>query len=1431
GTVTSRTDHFTDFVNAVLTQPDVPQGTNLAPSSIRGIDNADPAAGIVLIEPPQAGPNGDAELELPLVLPPGRHGIEPHLAVHYSSQRTNGWLGLGWSLPVPSVTVDTAFGVPRYDPQLETETYLLDGAYLAPTANLVTPVPRRPDRLFTRRVEGSFERIVRKGSSPDAYWWEVTDQDGTRYVYGQSDQARLRDYQEPRNVFRWMLERIVDVHGNSADFTYFTDGGNDGESWVQIYPESIAYTAGEGQAPYYRVDFVRDTGDRPDAFSSGLPGFKTLTRYRLDHVDVRAGGALVRRYGFEYRDGDFSKSLLAAIAVSGEDPAAELYRHGFEYEQAERGAGGEVLAFADEVTWGGLSSSDDATHSTSVGAAVHAFVGLGPPGCFPHVGLQVGGGGGASLTSRLFLDVNGDGLPDRLNDDGGAELNRDGSFQPVDFPGASDLGRTIEFEFDLGVGAHAPPVNADASWVWSHANDDRTVADVDGDGRPDLVSTGGHFEVRRNLDGERFGSVERWEGFTFEGIDLTVPEEDDEVLGNFALSDSLRELVLPYAGTVTLTGTIQKQAAGGIDGVDVWIYKNDDDTPLWTRRFAEGDLSPCQPAPNDGCGSGLTFDVAAGDHLFFLTGSIEDTTADALLWQPRVAYQGMPVAATEPYGAPVSVFDGGDDFRLAGPPAAHWVAVAEGEVNLLGAITKQPTADDVAVVVSRFAAPDPEGNPPLTGEVLFRRDFAAADSVTFDDFPSFAVGEAESLLLQLVSDNQVDPERVAWTPQVTYGGGTLCLQEGEDGPVVCGPVECTEDGSGQLSCTWMGGPAPLPAEVLQAPAQPEIAVHHLEPANRPTVSWTAPSAGTFDFDISWKGPMTTAAGQVLVYTQQLHELLDKRPVPAGAEELDFTLSLPLAAGEVVWFTSLADDQAAAGTLTVTLPQGEEEPTPVAANTRWLSDAGSVLSGGYHGWYFGEWNGDVDFSYPWDEDTDDLVAAVPQWQGLEDLPQPVWRAAGFDLHLAKQGDKPSRRGGNVVVELGVAAHGDGSGPRMVHKTFGRTAGAGVDAVVGISLSTGTNVTQIDFVDVNGDRYPDQVAEGKVRYSNGTDGFGPLFDVPGFDDEPRRTEDGNLNQSIGLSLGIPYSKKGGKGKAKQTVNTMATAGRTRSLSQPRRDLRDVNGDGLPDLVSMVPNSREMKVRLNLGYRFGGEESWPLPAWTTRQLCDDFLPVPPNLLPPLAELNTPDALGLVNSTTDNAGIAIGPIGGGPSFTLSRNVVELADINGDGLADHLFRDQKGDFFRVKLNNGTGWDDETLWHEPDWQTALGGLPYDPLGLFQCLDAVSYNGVIGGSGSVAVPFCVPLVPPIVVAGLQIEVSVQAHGGTGGLQLFFEDVDGDGLPDHALKKTGQGSLHLKRNLTARVNLLRRVARPLGGSFTLDYARQGNRVDYSDPERLV
>src|SRR4051812_20841825 len=58
---------------------------------------------------------GTGKYSVPIEVPPGRNGLQPHLSLEYSSGHGNGYFGVGWTLNVPSVQRRTSRGVPTYD--------------------------------------------------------------------------------------------------------------------------------------------------------------------------------------------------------------------------------------------------------------------------------------------------------------------------------------------------------------------------------------------------------------------------------------------------------------------------------------------------------------------------------------------------------------------------------------------------------------------------------------------------------------------------------------------------------------------------------------------------------------------------------------------------------------------------------------------------------------------------------------------------------------------------------------------------------------------------------------------------------------------------------------------------------------------------------------------------------------------------------------------------------------------------------------------------------------------------------------------------------------------------------------------------------------------------------------------------------------------
>ncbi|MBO0883907.1 MAG: hypothetical protein J2P17_26960 [Mycobacterium sp.] len=152
--------------------------------------------------------------------------------------------------------------------------------------------------------------------------------------------------------------------------------------------------------------------------------------------------------------------------------------------------------------------------------------------------------------------------------------------------------------------------------------------------------------------------------------------------------------------------------------------------------------------------------------------------------------------------------------------------------------------------------------------------------------------------------------------------------------------------------------------------------------------------------------------------------------------------------------------------------------------------------------------------------------------------------------------------------------------------------------GAGTSDGTAGSDIDFLDFNGDGYPDIIGSASVQPTlpNGVLGGPPIGltrQLTGDTSQIRQNANHSFNVTLGATtsnqrfdangfpLGIfseqaPYNISFGG-------SVQASWGRT-GLSY---DLIDVNGDGLPDPVQPGPDG--ILVQFNLGYRFGAQETW--------------------------------------------------------------------------------------------------------------------------------------------------------------------------------------------------------------------------------------------------
>ncbi len=1379
--------------------PEHPEGEGFDPNQIKDIKAGDPGAGVELIEAPGAVSSGEARLSYPLRTPSGRAGIEPDLALQYNSAATNGWVGVGWDVAVPVVTIDTRWGVPRYDAGLETETYLLNGEQLTPVAHRTVLQARAAEKVFHTRIEGDFAKIVRHGTAPANYWWEVTDKSGTVSSYGSDAASRLTT--AGGNVATWALREVRDPNGNLMRYHHalVQDGGvaNSTVPGSNLYLQRITYTGHGTTEGRYSVGFVRDRdrGEprRADVTIDARHGFKKVTADLLRRVEVKLDDTLIRAYELNYRTGAFVKTLLESVSQFDADNRL-FTTHSFDYFDDIRDSSGAYDAFTASdwsVPGDGLSAGIVDGDASAVGAnstdsaGGHLYVGYNPTGITKSnsAGVKVGYSEGSSEGLLALADVNGDTLPDKVFRTGGgifyrANLSGPGgqarfSDTPVrltNLPGISSedsSSGTVGVESYFGVAAQL-------DYVSTTTTSDRYFSDVNGDGITDLVNNGGVLFGHLDANGNPT--------YTVNSADTPSPigpgavngpvvgdrtAEFERQVDAFPLLDSVRRWVAPYDGVIAVDGRVRlvedtgpaRAAYRRADGVRVAIQH--EDTELWSQRIGPADHIEFAPTGVD------SIPVSRGDALYFRVQSVLDGRYDQVAWDPRVTYTSLP-ASTDVNGLDAHRYLASRDFTLAGRPS-QVVAPLTGTLRLTGDVVKTAaTTDDVRVVITRG-----------TTEV-FTRTVAAGSSGTTPVNLDIPVTAGDTLSWKLGVDSPIDAGTLRWTPRAHYTAAT-------------GGVPVTN-------------PAGEPTIVINPPYEQDV--YPATTLTAPQQSWTAPATGTVSVQpalaFAFAGQTPDAA--VTVTVKKAGALLAKRTVQItdGVVAAIPAFDVPVTAGDELYLDFAARD----ATL---LPRLTGQSFTVDGATAPSAFHATVEQGAfaqpYRGWGSIGYQGnraratspivqtdlvlDEDFrdslpEGPTEDDVpgfrDDPSVATPKIVVFAPMPaENRWAGSDANTWVAAAGASSSRLGTDTID---VATDADFAGATAVSRR-GRTEQISTTFGVGPlggSLATGDAESSVDFLDLNGDKYPDVVGSGGVQYSDMTGGLGSTRGSIG--GNVRETE--STAYSVSASGGSP-ARTSGTARGTDLPNGRTGANTSRAglempglgiggslgggESEARHDLIDINGDGLPDKVYDNGDAA-----LNLGYSFAAREPWPG-----------------------GPLNTGE--------TENAGVNLGfntdyyGFAGGVSASTGTAAAEasLMDMNGDGLMDRVFA---GSPVTVAINTGNGFAAPT-----PFRGSLGGLNADA------------NANFGGGVYFTFGFC------FVFGCIVFNPGADVSTGVGRTELALRDVNGDGYTDH-LRSTEDDELLVAENRTGRTNLLRTVNRPLGGRIDLDYTRDGNTYDQPD-----
>ncbi len=1374
-----------------------------APTMMQSLQVADPSSRINLIAPPTANRHGSANLAYELEMPPARNGMSPPISVQYSSDGGEGLLGEGWDLPIPAITVDTRWGVPRYDTSKETETYLIDGEMLAfSVSSGAALVPHRTEginrianRHFFRRRGGDFHRIIRKGSSMDSYYWEVTDANGTVYTYGGTANSRLTGTftdaggNSRRVTAEWRLSEIREIHGDRITFEYMADsafavpGGT--IHAIDLYPKFIRAFNRGAMSPHTTVTLTYDSSkniNRTDA----RYGFLTVSRRLLTKATVNFLGSTLRSYVFSFSDGKFGKKLLSRITHRDQANATVSWQSFTYHDKVASGNYFKGAEDAESVSLydAGLSAGfavpsvgaaknaptalgGESTSSTGFG--LYAGVGVMGTGIFKENtgGFQFDYNTDTTEGMETFVDINGDGLPDKVYRKDGtvsfcaATKNVDtlAYGDPIALMGIDGFLKTKSSTRTWGgqavAGISSAAASVGISKMKSNSKTSCYLSDINGDGLPDLVRDGKVWfnHVEENANGVAVPSFTESSAdtpspiFHLRDINTGVVTEDslqtDSLIMTSPLIDVVRVWEAPRNGTVDINGFSQLQqsnpSSGTADGVILTIEMHGD--TLVRQQIAADDYQFHDFVID-------SLHVTKGDRIYFRaqSGDVPDAdgTDDEVWWPVFVEYQntmGNPQTSPDEsmrFSSCDGILNSDDSF----------ISIIPSETLILGGkVSKWASMGDVTLaVIGRDS----------TGCVM---DTLYSFTILRD---SIYVGELAatipnphrltSIRMELSSPAYSGLQSVGWHPTISY-------PDGHGGTIIdsCAVMYHTFSEELQHGEWWQ-----MPTSARQYFVKPRLSTNR------------------------WPGKvtLTVKSNNGVHYQKTYHTEAELR---ADSTRVLFPSSYMWLRAEFTCEDTLTMADIDSAKVELNIASRNYHLTPdVFARKRT-----DVLGTMYRGWGAFCYNASQGrYALP----IDTTLLYLPQDSASTDpLTMPFVRMrvnrSNHDLLESPNTSNsvsyseyvsPGRLTEQSVRWVNPLAGGivtgrdnpNGTGAAavtQVSESNGIVVQAGVSPLT-LNTSIGNARTRVTMMDMNGDGYPDIVTDGKVQYTS------PLGGLSG---EILDSDHGIESSSNGSSLGagsIPvtsfsvnvrnlFKGRGAESNKALTIAGKASVSGSGNSSQDgtKTTFIDINGDGLPDAIS-----KSGGVFLNMGYSFS--------------------PTPITIPADAMQGGTSTSTGLGGGFS----ICSGSISGGVSLSVGSNSTKhtLVDVNDDGLPDIVSANANG--LTVQLNIGSGFGSPLVW--------ANGVGIDS------------STSTASSANVAGTVSIPAFAIRIVTNPSASVGKSVHRTTATLA----DIDGDGFVD-ALSSDNESSISVRRSTIGCTNKLKTVTNTLGGTFSIEYCQ--------------
>ena len=1435
----AETSHFTDVINGIIKVPESPETQNYVPTGISELKAADPAAGIQQIEAPSANQNGTASLSYPFEVPAGRNDIGVSAGLQYSSEGGSSFVGYGWSLPVQSIDIETRWGVPRFDDKSESESYLLMGQQLSDRLYRRTDsLARQADKQFYPMTEGGFSRIIRKGNSPKNYYWEVTGKDGTVYSYGGhgghvSDATSLTDTKG--NRIKWALDRVTDVHGNFAAFHYMKSGNN-------LYPERYTWTGFGETEGLYSIEFNIDSiaTDRKDVTSSGRLGIMQRDKGLLRKVTVKNNGQQLRSYSLNYEEGPFGKMLLKSIDQN-DSRDGKVATQSFDYyndlknglfsskEEIWKAEGEDYEPFLSHSVRGcddNLSIlGGGASKSRTTGGGT--MIGVGFTGGTVNVGPSFSNSKSSNTGKVAFVDIDGDGLPDKLFKRGNElfyrkNMSADGKdllfgkelrIRGVNsFSEGNSISRSLNADAAVEVGI-TNKLGASVGISYTHSKDqDKTTTylyDFNSDGLTD-IAVNGQVYFNHIVDGKPVfspASNVTANPIIGEGSPIDkhfIPDYKvirDSLEKEYPLNDAVRMWCAPFAGKVNIQSTIKKLSNQG-DGIIYSIQHENNGFMVRDSLLQAG-----------GKTNNLNCDVKVGDRIFFRLQSRYDGEDDRVLWNPIITYISLPVGKDRYLSEDLKTYNSKADYIEGENNVA--IFNRTGKVTLHAPYMKGKTSDDVTLIVTRLDQ---------HGETIVKRLKLPADSVvngSYDYTDDINEKDSISFFFEITTTSPVDWTKVQWAGSYNYEDDQESVRFVASRRMFNKPVSIA--GSKVLKQGVTALNRQYRPKLFIVPTLSVVREDKKNDTDTATVYLTLHDLNglpVLHHTCRLNTSNTLKVDTIIVTDTTLIKRLNTGKVTAT-----FAVSNELSKSTHAK-VSLLRDSLSYQSATSTVVTAEQRVLVDTLEACVFSGYNSVDYGRlYRGWGQFAYNGNKAYATQPIEvsaltiDRDKYKDIAEHYKSTHDGNQlansltPVneqrFFVMGYDAnkrmyvggseHVFISLDTicSSRIGEDAIIIDSVhyaKNAGELSAPVLMSESksngYGVSGGISYAGLSG-SKSTQTSYSKVALMDINGNGYPDWLEEvdGSIvtQYTKATGTLGedrmklnvsrPRFKASSstVGANGSLSKQASAKNALAISInpkpqddetpGGSDTKNSSNGNAISSVSVSASGNFTSGTSHTESDWLDINGDGLPDMLLGD------KVKFGLGYNFTNEERSGVTSLES------------------SENSTWGAgLGTSIGVLGNADISFGVNG---TKTTTKYNVSFIDINGDGLPDMVTR--SGGKFTIMLNTGSGF-----------------IPYseEQQGRFNESLATSVSQY--GNFAVSIPIHILFLK----LRFTTKVTKSWSSGVSLTSAALRDIDGDGRPDLIISG-GAKQLIVHRNLTGRTNMLRSVTLPFGGHIHIGY----------------